>query len=355
MRRVLVVILLLASSWVCPKRAIAREAGTVTAESATMSLPQAARSVARVLPLEGGPGTGAALEHVHRRGPLTIKSSGGQLGALAEAPRAPETDAPPFVSAPEDAGTFTFFKATNLGGALPSGNTSFIGEPCVANSGADIFMTGNWYAAVSSDDGRSFAYVSPFTMFPSVNRGFCCDQRVAYDSAHDLFIWTLMYIEDGNTNTLRIALARGKAGVEAGQWYYYDFNPQQVGMPPGFGFDYPQLALGTNSLYATANIFATGDGPFSSSVVLRIPLAALASGQGFTFSYLRASDHSTFTPVSGAATTIYWASHDPLFFRTRIYRWPEGTGTISFDDVDVNAYGVGNASCPDPDARNWCG
>jgi hypothetical protein len=75
-------------------------------------------------------------------------------------------------------GDFMFFQNSDLGGGAPSGFTSVVNEPSVGTNGNLVFQSGNWYAALSTDNGNTFSFVDPYTTFPSINGGFCCDQEV---------------------------------------------------------------------------------------------------------------------------------------------------------------------------------
>jgi hypothetical protein len=299
------------------------------------------------------------LRRTHGRGPVTAK---GRARAAAE----PGSHTRPAQSAPPEAradpagpgASFQLITRTDLRPALPATATSLVGEPCVAQGGRDVLVTGNWYAAVSSDGGQSFTYVDPETAFPSSVR-FCCDQSAIYDPSRDLFLWLLLYLDlDANppASVVRLAVAHGQAEFEAGSWALYDNTPQQLGAPSGDWFDYPQIGLGANSAYITANVFrTTTDDQWVNTVIARLSLDQLAAGAAPTVEYLASTDHFTFTTVAGAGTTMYWASHDLSFFATRVYRWAEGASTIPFDDVLVTPYEIAAPACAGPDGRNWCG
>ncbi|HEX7252595.1 MAG TPA: hypothetical protein VF376_06915, partial [Thermoanaerobaculia bacterium] len=53
-------------------------------------------------------------------------------------------------------------------------------EPSLAVNGDLIFSTGNHYAQLSTDAGKSFSFIDPATAFPPVKIGFCGDQRTIY-------------------------------------------------------------------------------------------------------------------------------------------------------------------------------
>ena len=73
---------------------------------------------------------------------------------------------------------------------------SSVDEPSVAMNGQTVFYTGNWYAAVSSDAGKTFSFINPasaFQPFDPPGSSFCCDQVVHYIPSIDTFVWLLQY------------------------------------------------------------------------------------------------------------------------------------------------------------------
>jgi List-Bact-rpt repeat protein len=210
---------------------------------------------------------------------------------------------------------------------------SIIGEPSLGSVGSTIFYTGNWYAARSTDGGKTFTYVSPYSTFPFINRGFCCDQVVHYAPAQNMMLWALMYIPDSTSGTLRIARANGSAEVDANSWKYWDFNPQDFGFPSGNFMDFPNMTVASTYLYVTANVFRTSDNGFSGSVLFRIPLSALAAGGSVTYDFSMQATVGSLRCAEGATTTMYCGAHIGGN-QVRIYRW-EDAGTITSDDVLV--------------------
>ena len=166
-----------------------------------------------------------------RRRPAGPPLEGGQRGALSaiqEHPSdVPETDSDakpkakpnnahePLASSARDRQeigmptNLTLFRNIALPASATSGQTSTVGEPSLANNGAEIYYSGNWYAARSLDNAASWAYVNPFTTFPSADGGFCCDQTLIYDPTRNITIWLLQYIRQNNTNTLRVVVKKG--------------------------------------------------------------------------------------------------------------------------------------------------
>ncbi len=304
----------------------------------------------------------AAQTQFHRRGPATrVNPSAATRTAPpsppASIPRAAATLAKPSIGSGMNApGTFTLFQNTDLH-TVVSNTTSVVAEPSVANIGSAVLETGNWFAAVSTDGGNSFGYLDPFTAFPSVYGGFCCDQSVLYDPSRNLMFWTLMYVPNGTGNIIRLAIAHGEAALETTPipFYSYGFSPQALGFPAGDWYDYPQMALGSNYLYLTANVFRSDGLTFDGTVVLRMPLDGLASGLDFDVDVFMMSYFNA-TPVQGATTTMYWATQVDTA-TLRVYKWPEG-GSVSAANVAHTSYpdpsNLANYTCP-VNGTDWCG
>jgi len=270
------------------------------------------------------------------------------------APTAPESeidfsDHTTNANAPAAPGDFRVYRNQDLGGGAPSGYTSVVGEPAVGNTGECVFMSGNWYASLSTDGGINWSFINPYTTFPASYGGFCCDQDVIYDPSRDIMIWLLMYLDNGTENAYRIAVASGCSDLQSASWCYYDFTPSSFGLPTGTFLDYPHIALTDNTLYFTSNVFYIA-GSFHSTLIARIPLDPLATCSGFGFGYYDYADRSTFTLAQGGHGTCYWATHNSTS-SIRVYRWDEGSGSIYWDDVAHTAY----TSTPRNSAHCDCG
>src|SRR3954470_20623848 len=97
--------------------------------------------------------------------------------------------------------------------------TGTVGEPCVAASTTTMFVTGNWYAARSPDNGHSWTLLDPFTEFPTDRGEFCCDQLVVYLPKQRRWVWLLQYEQVGAGNIFRLAVSpSGKPGT----WHWWD-------------------------------------------------------------------------------------------------------------------------------------
>ncbi|MEA2691598.1 MAG: hypothetical protein QOJ16_985, partial [Acidobacteriota bacterium] len=253
----------------------------------------------------------------------------------------------------------------------PSGFVSSVNEPNVGSQGDGIFTTHNWYAEVSTNNGGSFSFISPYSTFPSspaaFSAGFCCDQRVAQDSSRNLIFWYLQYIKNGSTaastNGVRLAVTHGQAGLATSSWGYYDFTPALFGLPAGTWLDFPQMQASANYLYFTTNIFTATTDSFYGALVVRIPLSQLDSGSALTFDYLAVTgSYGSILPVNGAAaegtrpgrTTMYFAAVDTST-SIKVLTWPESTTTITTNTVTGLATTTAAVyACPGPGGLDPC-
>jgi len=252
------------------------------------------------------------------------------------------------------AADFVYFESTDLGeSGAPSGQRSYVNEPSVANNGRCMFYSGNWYASLSIDGGKTFQYINPYTAFPPpAEMSFCCDQVVLYDPGRDCLFWLLQYTSDSHTNNIeRLAVANNFSNIENQQWYYFDFTPQQAGAQDGSWYDFPDLSLSKNSLYLTANII----GPDNYAAISRISLDALTNAAGFGYGVIKASwPKWTFRAVQGAtaSTTMYWAAHNSTN-SIRIYNWNEGAGTYRWNDVTIEGWYNAARTSTGADGKRW--
>lgn len=279
--------------------------------------------------------------------------------ALADPGPGPSPVAATDMHAPQAASDLLLKRDSILSGA-PSGYTSSVAEPSVGGSGDAIFQTYNWYAARSADNGTTWGYVSPYSMFPttgSFSGGFCCDQRVTQVTSRNLVIWSLQYLENGTTNGIRIAVAHGAAGLAANSWQYHDFTPGDFGAAyaTGYWLDYPSLSVSSNYLYFTYNMYTTAANTWTASVVGRVPLDALDSNMAFTLTTYVTTSLFNFTPVSGATSRMFFAS-DYSSTTVAVLDWPESTTTPTVRYASgLNSTYFGTQTCTALDGTNPCG
>jgi hypothetical protein len=236
-----------------------------------------------------------------------------------------------------------------------NGQTSTVGETNIANNGRQFFFTGNWYATRSLDNGATWSYSSPINTLPSASGGFCCDQSLIYEPTRDILVWVLQYRRQNNSNTLRIAVKRGRT-LDDDEWHWWDFRPETVNASwAGEWFDYNHVATSNNFLYVGSNMFTVTNDNFTRGVILRLPLDPLVDGSLLNYSFFAGQGNFSMRCVQGAADTMYFASHDTTS-RLRLFTWPENTGTVSSTTVNVTSWRdnrLNAYSAPGPDGNEW--
>ncbi len=248
--------------------------------------------------------------------------------------------------------TVAFLRNIALTPAHTGGRTSTVGEPSVATNGPNVFFTGNWYASRTSDDGASWQQVDPFTTLPPAEGGFCCDQTTLFVPGHDVTVWLLQYIQEANTNTLRIAVNADPA-LEPMGWSFWDLRPVDVNPDwAGEWFDYNHAVISEAFLYVGTNVFTVAGDRWTRSVVFRIALDTLTAAGALTYDYFESTENFSLRCAQGTTGTMYIASHNTRA-QLRVFAWPEGGTTVTATDVDVTPWQAGAYSAPGPDGRNW--
>jgi hypothetical protein len=264
--------------------------------------------------------------------------------------------------------TFTLLRNSSY--QPTGGSVSNVAEPSVGSQGDGIFETYNWFATSSVNNGATRSYVNPLTLFPTntapFTGGFCCDQRVVQVAGRDLIFWYLQYLKSGSTSGdssgVRVAMARGQAGLATNTWTYSEFTPAQLGLT-GVWFDFPHMQASANYLYFTTNMFTTSGNSFAGAAIFRISLAQLDAGQPLTVQTYLSNSFGSIMAVHGAAaegtrpgrTTMYFAAVSGSS-SLRILSWPEADAQPTLTQVTGLATTQGGTfTCTGPDSTNPCG
>ena len=364
---------ILADGFAAPVRA---QSGTATGRQITVEPAGRAPFVTQDTPVEPTPEQLRAREEGMRRSnppgpplPVTPGAAPRQTPMGPEtqprgtppsqAPSGPNSQSGGVQAPPPGPNDMTYF-LTHDQAAFYSGGKSVTNEPSVGNAGPIVFVTSNWDAAYSTNAGSTFTFVNPYSQFPSIDGGFCCDQTAIYASAQDAMIWQLQYNYSATTgkNTYRVAFA-GADSVAFSGWCYYDFSPAFFGVTnAGANFDYPDVSLSNNYVWYQTRIFSTGG--FVGTLVFRIHIAEAVACQTTSVDWvITDSSHFTISLAKGAQSTMYFFVHNGASSE-RVYTWAEGTLNYSWNDFNVSTWADAARSCPWPiatggDGRNWCG
>ena len=241
--------------------------------------------------------------------------------------------------------------------AADNGSASQVCEPSLAVNGDVVFMTGNWFAAVSLDGGQTFRYTDPATAFANPpGMRFCCDQIVHYIEQIDMFVWLLQYmINEEGKNLQRLAFATTD-DVRRGNWWTTDITTEGMGIDGSF-LDFPDLAVGKNALYMSTNSFRRSAGLFDDfewacSIVIRMPYTGLRSGK-IEAETVMSDENFNFRVAQHCDDRVYWATHADTS-TLRVYSWHDDVESAAFFDVPVATWVGGNGFLSEtPDGFNW--
>lgn len=319
-------------------------AGTSTAKP--MILKPAASGVVTVTHLAAPP-TVNRPKKIHPRRLLSFVKEGVERGVHSTTPRATIR---PLDAGPDQA--LKLFLNTELTGPAQNQTGGNVGEPSTSINGNVVFYTGNWYAAMSSDGGKTFRYIDPNGMAQpgdGPNVTFCCDQVVNYMPSIDMFVWLLQYGPSTGDNIQRLAFAK-TADLTAGRWRIFDITTDALGVQGSF-LDFPDLAVGSNFLYMTTNIFPQGNA--AGTAVVRIPLSSIGSGNPTAEKFV-SMDFQSFRVTQNCRDTAYFAAHKDTSTLT-VFSWPESQPNPSQADVAVARWigGTGGYFSRLPDGRRW--
>jgi hypothetical protein len=240
---------------------------------------------------------------------------------------------------------------TELTSPTTQQRASNVGEPSAAINDQVVFYTGNWYAAMSSDGGKTFSFIDPATAFPNADpasSNFCCDQVVQYISKIDTFVWLMQYGPDTGDNIQRLAFA-STTDVVQGRWRLFDITTHILNVNGAF-MDFPDLAVGANCLYVTTNIF--GSANQVGSAVIRIPFPGIQSGV-VTAQPFVSMDLQSFRVAQNCGTTAFFAAHQDTS-TLMVFSWDEAQSAPVSQAVGVARWIGGNGyQSRTPDGRRW--
>lgn len=252
--------------------------------------------------------------------------------------------------------SLSFYRNSIIPGSAIAGGygySSYTMEPSTGANGKNIFQTGNWYASRSFDNGSTWSYVNPFSIFGSW--GFCCDQVTLYDKKRDLQWWLLQ------GNGLKLAWSRG--GRLFTSWCVTSITPGNFGEPSTTEIDYNHLAIGTNDIYVTTNLYPSTGGVKAGVLRIVIQDSFFPNCTGWGGNYFTRTDSFTVVPAQGFTDIAYFGTNWPLNLSVgnhfRLFSWAENSGSYSVYDRTIDAFAFqsrNTANCGSANGvvKNWC-
>jgi len=250
--------------------------------------------------------------------------------------------------APGDA---QIYRNVTFGSGFPGGSRSNVMESSVAENGKNVFYTGNWFAARSTNGGQGWTYINPAASISD----FCCDQVTLHDESRNMLLW----YRQGSPNSSGVNRFRLGVSTDGGaNFCAYDVYPTGVNSEwTNQWWDYPHLQLGADYLYIASNMFSASS-QWVRTALLRFPLDNLRACSGFNFNYLTTTNWFTWVPVQGADHAMYFASNWPIsapYNRISVWRWYEdqtSTTSTMYTAPSWSRTGRNQAVCGSTNA-NW--
>jgi hypothetical protein len=218
--------------------------------------------------------------------------------------------------------------------------SSTLGEPAAANDFREVLYAGNTYLSRSTNSGQTWSALS-YPVGPAEAPSACCDGDIVHHAPTDTTFNIMLYLNAAATNgNVRIFVRRGSNDV-ADCSYTIDPGGTTNVVP-----DYPHIAVSNGFLYLSLNNLQNGTS-WIGSQMRRYNVSQMANCQTVssnTFTYTGSVGQRVFTPVEGATSVMFFGTLDTPT-RFRIFRWPEGTTTVTQSTKTVNASAFNNPDC----------
>ena len=188
----------------------------------------------------------------------------------------------------------------------PIVGTNYIANPSNGNSPLDnsiAISNGGWVVSVANTtieyydiNGNNVYFNNLIAFINDATITGVCDPIILYDSGSDRFIF-FCQTAPITVNSKIIILFSQTNNPNDGWWtYILSGNP----LNNGEGFDYPKIAVSTNELYITGNLFYQPAGTFDQAILYQINKTNGYSGATMNWQYWNNISGSPFTllPVS---------------------------------------------------------
>ena len=229
--------------------------------------------------------------------------------------------------------------------------TSTVSEPSVAASGKRMLMAGNWFSSRSTDRGKSWSFVDPFTELPPTGAGVCCDQLVHYSRRYRLWIWLLQFRKSRSGNIVRVAVSSSGA---AGSWTWWDTAPNDV--DPDWTdswFDYPDLTETDAHLLLSFNLYTVSRDRWQRAVVLRLALDQLKARGALARQAWSTDQLGSLRFARGPGSSAMFASHSSSAAALVVLSWPDATDQVTETRIPVSDWSDGPYQSSGPGGAPW--
>jgi hypothetical protein len=218
-------------------------------------------------------------------------------------------------------------------------NMSPLDNSVAISNGGYIVSVSNFSIEYDNMSGTNLYYNSLLTLVNGVDPGITgvCDPVIIYDSGSDRFI---CFVQSMPLTSNKIFVFFSQSNNPLTGWWIYELAGDPTGN--GDGFDYPKLAVSTNELFITGNLFSEPSNTFHQAVIFQIDKLAGYSGASLNYIYYNNINGSPFTllPVSYGQSGNY----GPGIFLV---------STNSAGGSTINLYQITNDMCCSPVINYW--
>ena len=228
---------------------------------------------------------------------------------------------------------------TNYLGNTNNGMTPLDNSIAISDGGY-IVSVANFTIEYDDMSGTNLYFNSLLTLVQNVDASITgvCDPVVIYDSGSDRFIFFCQALPTAANSKIFIFFSQTNNPLNG--WWSYELTGDPTGT--GDGFDYPKLAVSTNELFLTGNLFTEPSGVFHQAIIFQINKVAGYSGGALNYNYYANITGTPFhlLPVSYGQT----GSYGPGIFL--VSTSPAGSSAI-------NLYQITQDICCSPVLNYW--
>ena len=218
-------------------------------------------------------------------------------------------------------------------------------ETAAANAFDVAFLTANWTAAFSLDNGQKFTAISSYDLLKPLGLKFCCDQGVTYEPRINSFLWVLLSVE--GPIVMAVATPEQIGDSKGRSWTIYQIPPSAF-RRENEAFDYPDVTFGDNFVYMTANLMNQGG-----ALIIRMPIVDIGERRTINARYAFISDSSFICPaqLTGERGWFGTLQTDSIL---RVFSWPEASLSLAAPfDVPITTVPTDDFHSFTPDQEDW--
>lgn len=186
----------------------------------------------------------------------------------------------------------TFY--ADIDGACPNDNTI-----AISKSGRIISMM-NQYVGIYTSSGTKINIYTLENFFNNYMNSGPCDPKVEYDPVADRFF---MFLQDCNASPEKIAFGFSKTNDPNGNWFIYIFDSD--GLQDGSWSDYPKVAINSEEIFVSMNLFPQNGGSYRQSIVYQLDKSDGYAGLNMNYKIWTGFQKGTILPIRSGDRGLY--------------------------------------------------